>query len=89
MADEICSRCEGALDTKGSPKWCKSCRAGYRRGYEATRKEMSEGRGFCAGITAMRDYLAKQFSQYGTAGNFSGAEISQIIAGCKGPELPG
>lgn len=33
----------------------------------------------------MREYLAKRFAEYGTAGSFSGSEIAQIIAQAKGP----
>lgn len=47
---------------------------------------MSEGRGYCAGVSAMRDYLVQQFAKYGSQGMFTGMEIANIIFGCKGPE---
>lgn len=81
----ICSKCEGALDTTGYPLWCKSCRAKNKREYEATKKQMQETRGYAAGVSAMRAYLAAQFLKFGTAGSFSGVEISRIIEHCKGP----
>src|SRR5262245_13535107 len=80
-----CSNCGNALDTTGYPHWCKKCRAANKRQYEATRKEMTESRGFAAGVSAMRDYLMKNFGQYGTQGSFSGIEIAEIIRRCKGP----
>jgi len=83
--EEACSKCGNALDTTGSPKWCRACRAKYKREYDATVKEMTESRGFAAGCTAMREYLAKRFSEYGAAGSFSGIEIAKIIAQAKGP----
>jgi hypothetical protein len=46
---------------------------------------MQETRGYAAGVSAMRAYLAAQFLKFGTAGSFSGVEISTIITGCKGP----
>lgn len=80
-----CSKCESELDTIGFPLWCKSCRAKYKREYEATKKQMFESRGFAAGMTTMRHYLAQNFQQYGTAGSFTGAEIAAIIARVKDP----
>jgi hypothetical protein len=83
MAD--CSKCNGLLDTEGYPLWCKACRAKHKREYEATRKEMTESRGYAAGVAAMRDYLATRWSAYGTAGSFTGAEIAQVIRESRGP----
>lgn len=81
----VCSKCDGALDTEGYPRWCKKCRAAHRREYEATKKEMSESRGFAAGMSAMREYLATNFRQYGSAGSFTGYEIADTIMRAKGP----
>lgn len=86
MPNERCSKCENSLDTTGSPKWCRACRAKYKREYDATVKDMTESRGFCAGITAMRQYLAERFRSYGTQGAFTGSEIAGIIMQAKGPE---
>lgn len=82
----ICTKCESDLDTTGYPLWCKACRAKHKREYEATRKEMTESRGFAAGVTAMREYLAVNFRQYGTAGSFTGLEIAQTIMSVRGPQ---
>lgn len=79
-----CSKCDGSLDTSGTPHWCKACRAKYKREYDATVKEMTESRGYAAGVTAMRTYLAENFRQYGSAG-FSGSEIADTIMQVKGP----
>lgn len=80
-----CSKCDGVLDTTGTPKWCRACRAKYKREYEATVKEMTESRGYAAGVSAMRDYLAQNFAKYGSCGSFSGYEISQTIKSVRFP----
>jgi hypothetical protein len=46
---------------------------------------MSESRGYAAGITAMRSYLADQFNRLGS-GAFTGHEISKLIQQAKGPQ---
>lgn len=71
-------RCENALDTEGSPKWCKKCRATYRREYEALKDQMRESRGYGRGVTALRNYLAEEFEVHGS-GSFSGYEIAHLI----------
>jgi hypothetical protein len=75
MEDAACSKCEAVLDTEGYPKWCKKCRATHRREYEATKKEMGETRGYAAGCSAMRDFMATYFQQFGNV-KFSGIEAS-------------
>jgi hypothetical protein len=79
-----CTRCGGQRTTSGYPLWCHACQAKRKREYEATKKEMSETRGFAAGVTAMRHYLAGHFRQYGPAG-FTGTEIAATIMTVKGP----
>jgi hypothetical protein len=46
---------------------------------------MQESRGYAAGISAMREYLAVRFADYGTAGSFTGIEVARIISGSLGP----
>jgi len=48
---------------------------------------MTESRGFAAGCTAMRLYLAENFAKYGTAGSFAGSEIAAIIRTVPGPTV--
>ena len=84
-ASKKCTKCDGPLDTTSYPLWCLKCRAAHRREYEATKKEMSESRGFAAGMNAMREYLARNFRQYGSAGSFTGYEIADTILRAKGP----
>ena len=79
-----CSKCSAELDTAGFPKWCKACRAKYKREYEGLKKEMAETRGYSAGISAMREFLAVQFVGY-TIQRFSGPEIAHIIRNCSAP----
>ena len=74
----ICSKCEAALDTTGYPKWCKACRATHKREYEATKKEMSETRGFAAGAAAMKAAIANRVAALGN-GKFSGLQIASWI----------
>ncbi len=78
-------RCNNPLDTTGYPLWCKACRATNKRETEATKKEMTESRGYAAGVSAMRDYLAMKFGEYGAQGGFSGTEIAHYIRQSKGP----
>lgn len=79
-----CTKCTGPLDTEGYPKWCKACRAKHRREYEATKKEMSETRGYAAGVSAMKGHLAGHFERLGS-GSFSGYEVAALIRQSKGP----
>lgn len=72
-----CTRCEGPRDTVGYPKWCKECRAKYKREFRATEKEMRESRGFAAGCTAMKHAIAVRFQTFGSA-QFSGIEAAHI-----------
>lgn len=80
-----CSKCSASLDTTGYPLWCKACRAANKRDYESTKREMTEGKGFAAGVQAMRQYLAENFRRYGSQGAFTGNEIAQTILNVKGP----
>lgn len=85
---EECSRCEKTLDTTGYPKWCKSCRAKNQREYVALKKQMAETRGYSAGVSAMREYLAGAFDGYGPVQSFGGPDIARIIRRVTGPALP-
>ena len=73
-----CSKCESDLDTTGYPKWCKKCRAEHKREYEATKREMSETRGFAAGASAMRAGIAARIRALGN-GKFTGIQLSKWI----------
>lgn len=79
---EECSKCEAPLDTTGFPKWCKACRAKYKREYEATKKEMSETRGYAAGFSAgsaaMQAGIAARVAAVGN-GKFSGLRFAEWI----------
>jgi len=86
MASETCNKCGEALDTTGYPLWCLKCRAKDKRDRDANNKERRESQCWAQGVAAMREYLAQQFSSYGTQGSFSGIEIARVIAHCRGPE---
>ena len=77
-----CTKCEAALDTHGSPVWCRACRAKYHREYEALRKKQE----YIAGVEAMRDCLAREFDTQGS-GRFSGYEIADLIWRAPGPSV--
>ncbi len=81
--DKQCSRtdCGKPLDTSGSPPWCKACRAKYQRDYQSLRKEMSESRGYAAGVSAFRDHIVKKFEAIGTSANFTGSVAAQWVRG--------
>lgn len=84
-AEAKCSKCDGLLDTEGYPCWCKACRAKYKREYEATKRQMSESRGYCAGVTAEKNHLARAFEKLGS-GMMSGYEAAMWIRGDEGPK---
>ena len=76
--DLKCSRCEADIDTTGSPRWCKKCRAKYQREYQALRVEMVNGRAHAAGAAAAREALAAHFLRFPNS-MFSGTEIWAMI----------
>lgn len=80
-----CSKCGAALDTDGSPKWCKACRARYKREYEDLRLEKHEKSGFSKGVRAMREQLAQEFERIGSAG-VSGYEAAGWVRNTRGPQ---
>jgi hypothetical protein len=83
-----CSKCDGALDTTGYPHWCKRCQNAYRKEYGATKNEMQETRGYAAGVSAMREFLATNFEAYLPPRIFTGAEIAHIVRTCGEPVAP-
>lgn len=87
MADDnTCSRCENALDTNGFPKWCKKCRAAYKREYDSLKAQMTEQRGFSAGVSAMRDILATEFERMIPFGNpLTAQTVAHLIRQAPGP----
>lgn len=76
--DRKCTKCGSELDTLNYPLWCKACRAKHRRDYEACRKEMTETRGFAAGVTFARTSLAKQIAR-APGSTYSGAALAKWI----------
>jgi hypothetical protein len=81
---EQCSKCGNPREADGYPKWCNGCRATYKREYEILRKEMTETRGYAAGVSAMRAYLAERFLQL-ASGHFDGREVARLISQATGP----
>lgn len=80
--------CTNPLDTTGSPPWCRECRAKYQRQYRSIQKQMSEGRGFCAGVVAAKHLLASEFERNIRGAMISGHEAARLVRACKGPALP-
>lgn len=83
---EKCSKCGLDLDTDGTPKWCKKCRATYQREYNATKEGRAEAAGFARGVMATKGVLASEFSRLGN-GQWSGYEIANLIARAPGPKF--
>lgn len=71
-------RCANVLDTEGSPKWCKKCRAKYQREYQALQPELAEKRGYGRGVQQLRNFLVLEFERLGS-GAFTGYEIAELI----------
>lgn len=88
VEEKTCSRCEAPLDTTGNPQWCKKCRAANQREYMRTRKDMAESRGFAAGVSAAKDFIAREFEGAIRGANVSGFEAARLVRACKGPVLP-
>ena len=82
----LCSKCgkNPRADQDGTNPWCLECRAEYQRSYNGLKIEMSESRGFCAGVTAMRHQVIAFFSQWPSA-HFSGTEIAVKVQQMPGP----
>ena len=76
-----CSKCDGVLDSTGFPKWCKACRRTWDKDYRALKLEMSESRGFAAGVSAARDHIVRKFEAIGTTATFNGAVAAQWVRG--------
>jgi hypothetical protein len=78
------TRCEKSLDTTGSPRWCKSCRAQYQQDYQKVRKDMADGKSFAAGVDAMRRKLTRQFMSLGN-GKFTGIQCAGFVRDTTAP----
>ena len=85
---EKCSNtgCINALDTTGYPKWCKACRAAYKREERVLQEHRYKARGYAAGVKAMREYLVEQFTAARTI-MWTGEQLASIVRGCPGPKL--
>ena len=77
-----CSKCEsGKVEDEHYPRWCKTCRAKWQREYQALRKDLSETRGYAAGVSAFREHIVKKFEAIGTTATFNGAVAAQWVRG--------
>lgn len=81
-----CSRCSKELDTEGSPNWCKACRAKYQREYKDLIARRSSEKAYNAGVEAMRQTLALEFSRIGKA-ILTGREIAFAISHAPRPTM--
>ncbi len=81
-----CGKCGNALDTKGSPKWCKECRNTYQRDYKdqqyAEAKTEGYAEGFAAGYAECRTYLMQHFNPH-PLGQFRGIDILNYLRDLK------
>ena len=88
VSRETCSKCEKDLDTTGFPKWCKKCRKSYNDEYKSLQKQMSETRGFAAGVSAAKHFIANEFDCSIRGATINGHEAARLVRACKGPALP-
>ncbi len=86
--DDAGEACGKPLDATGYPLWCKRCRADHRNAYNATVKEMSESRGFAAGVAATKDLIASEFMNAIRGAQINGYEAARLVRACRGPALP-
>ena len=75
----------GSSDMASNHSWCKKCKADYQRGYEETKINMLEGKGFQLGVTAMRKMLADEFNRLPAGGILTCAEVAHAILFSPGP----
>jgi hypothetical protein len=85
---QTCSKCEKPLDTTGFPKWCKACQNAYRQEYRRTRLDMSETRGFAAGVASTKAFIASEFEKAIRGAQINGYEAARLVRACRGPEIP-
>jgi hypothetical protein len=83
--DLLCSRCEKPLDTGGSPRWCKACRAAYQREYQILQSDIAKGKGFSAGAEAMRGTLIDKLRYLNPGVMTTLAEVAKWIRECPAP----
>ena len=83
---EVCSKCKKPLDTDGTPKWCKACRAEYQRTYNATKEGRAEAKGFAKGVSAMRKIFVDNWFELGSS-KFNGYEIAHVAQNCVAPKF--
>jgi hypothetical protein len=76
--------CSNPLDTTGTPKWCKRCRADYQKEHRALEMDRKERQGYIKGAKKMREILAAEFAKLGI-GTFSGDEVAELIQRAPGP----
>ena len=74
-----CRRCNGDLDRKGKPDWCKTCWAAYHREYEGTREDMMAAKAFQEGAAAMKHLLVTAFLKLSLV-PIRGGEAARYIA---------
>jgi len=76
---EKCSKCKEALDTEGTPKWCKKCRSAYQREYQDSREGRAEAKGYARGFAAAREWLSGLFTERLGGESCTGYEASRYI----------
>lgn len=81
-----CSKCNEELDTEGTPKWCKACRAKYQKEYQATKEGKAEAAGFALGAEAMRQEVVNSFAKVPAGGLMMAGEIAAYVAGLPAPK---
>ncbi len=85
-APPMCSKCgknPPAVPGSTNP-WCKECKSDAHKEYVAGLKKQNAEQSFARGITADREFLAREFARLGTS-NFRGDEIAHIILTCARP----
>ncbi len=82
----LCSKCgkNPRADAESTNPWCKECKTEKHREYVAGLKKQNAEQSFARGITADREFLAREFARLGTS-NFRGDEIAHIILTCHRP----
>ena len=82
---ENCTNPRADQDPNASNRHCQPCKTTAERRRQMDKKEQENGKGYAAGIEAMRELLAREFAAFGDGGNFSGKDAALLIRQAPGP----
>lgn len=84
----LCSKCKlkPRADAESTNPWCNDCKTKYQKEYKELIARRSSERAFIAGVEAMRQTLALEFSRLGKIA-FSGREVAFAVVHTPRPQM--